>query len=89
MSGMNSGSFSMAASVTSNVSSSGRKAIRMRFSSNVLVSTCVPVSTANSDVSRCWPSTISSCGTLSAVGQPIWRVPTSAPVSQNMSVPTG
>ena len=65
MSGMNSGSCSMAASVTSKVSSVGRKAIRMRLLSNDLVRTKQPVSTAKSEVSRCWPSTMSSLATLS------------------------
>ena len=65
MSAMNSGSRSIAASVTSKVSSVGRKAILIRLFSNDFVSTERPVSTAKSEVSRCWPSTISSFGTLS------------------------
>ncbi len=60
MSGTNSGLRSIAASVTSNVSSTGLNAIRIRFSSNYFVITHEPVSTAYNEVRRCCPSTISS-----------------------------
>ena len=82
MSTMNSGSRSIAASVTSKDSSSGRNAMRIRFSWNFFVSR-IPVSTANSEVSLCWPSTINCLATPSFSPPPTWRTLASAPVSQH------
>jgi hypothetical protein len=64
-------------------------AMRMLIWSKDLVTIFRPVRTAKRTVSRCCPSTISSWGARSVASIPIYRVPTSAPVSQNIRVPIG